>query len=320
VSAAGGTREPSSVPRPARICDAHHHLLDHWADYRVAELRADLATVPEVASTVHVECSSWYRETGPEPLRPVGETEWVVRNATGVAQAIVGRAELRLGAAVEEVLAAHLEAGAGRFRGIRQLANFDPSPELRRFEPDPGPGLLRDSRFREGFRVLGKLGLSFDTWLYFPQLPDLAALARAFPDTAIVLDHLGGPICVGPYQGRRPEVMARWRELLREVAACPNVALKLGGIGSPMLGHDWQRLPRKPGAEAIADTFGDAIRFCIDLFGPERCLFESNFPVDRVSFDYAALWEAFARMVRGASDAERAALFHDTAARVYRLG
>lgn len=307
------------VRRPTRICDAHHHLLEHWTVYRVAELRADLATVPEVASTVYIECSSWYRENGPEHLRPVGETEWVVRNATGVAQGIVGRAELRLGAAVEEVIAAHLEAGDGRFRGIRQLANFDPSPLLRRFHPDPAPGLLSDPRFREGFRVLGKSGLSFDTWVYFPQLPEVAELAKSFPDVQIVLDHLGGPICVGPYEGRRPEVMGRWRELLREVASCPNVALKLGGIGSPMLGYDWQSLARKPDAQTIADTWGDAIRFCIDAFGAQRCLFESNFPVDRVSFDYATLWDAFARIVNGASDAERAALFHDTAARVYRL-
>ncbi len=307
------------VQRPTRICDAHHHLWEHSGVYGVAELSVDLATVPEVTSSVYVECSSWYRDAGPEHLRPVGETEWVVRNATGVAQAIVGRAELRLGAAVEEVIAAHVEAGAGRFRGIRQLANFDPSPLLRRFHPDPAPGLLSDSRFREGFRVLGKSGLSFDTWVYFPQLPEVAELAQAFPDVVIVLDHLGGPICVGPYEGKRAEVMSRWRKLLREVAACPNVVLKLGGIGSPMLGYDWHRLARKPDAQTVADTFGDAIRFCIDAFGAQRCLFVSNFPVDRVSFDYATLWNAFARIAHGASDAERAALFHDTAARVYRL-
>jgi predicted TIM-barrel fold metal-dependent hydrolase len=310
----------SAIQRPARICDAHHHLWQHAGGYGCAEFRADLARVPEVASTVCVESRSWYREGGPEQLRPVGETEWIAREAVGLAQGIVGRADLRLGAAVEEVLSAHLEAGAGRFRGVRQLAAYDPSPELPRFPADHGPGLLGDARVREGLRVLRELGLCFETWVYFPQLPEVAELARALPDLPIVLDHLGGPVGVGPYAGRRGEVLARWRELLGEVAACPNVSLKLGGIGSPLCGNGWHLRPIRPDAREIAAVWGDAILDCIESFGVERCLFESNFPVDRASFDYASVWDAFAWITRGASHAERAALFHDNAARLYRLG
>ena len=303
-----------------RICDAHHHL---WvlptSHYDVADLRADLATVPEVTRTVFVECGAWYRHDGPEHLRSVGETEWVAANTDPVTEAIVGATDLRLGALTEEALHAHIEAGAGRFRGIRQMATWDPSPDIRPAHPDPGPGLLLDPHFRDGFAALHRLGLSFDAWVYFPQLPEVADLARAFPDTTIVVNHFGGVIGLGPYAGHRDEMLTRWRELLPELAACPNVVMKLGGIGMPIYGLEWHKRAEPPSIAEVVDAWRDTVRRCIEAFGVDRCLFESNFPVDRFSLHYATVWAAFDAMTADLSMSERAALFHDTAAAVYRL-
>ena len=302
---------------PDRICDPHHHLwLRQGMEYLPADLRADIDTVPQVVRTVFVECDAWYRENGPDHLRAVGETEWVVANADPVVQGIVGTGDLRLGARTEEVLRAHVEAGAGRFRGIRQRATWD--ADLRPSDPDPGRGLLLDPAFREGFEVLHSLGLSFDAWMYFPQLPDLIDLASAYPDTTIVLNHLGAPITLGPYRNR-DTTHARWRELLADVARCPNVVVKVGGIGMPMYGTTWHQAAQQPGPEEVAAAWGDRVRFCIETFGPDRCMFESNFSVDKISMSYSTLWAAFDLMTATYSPTERAALFHDTAARSYRL-
>jgi L-fuconolactonase len=305
---------------PERICDPHHHLwLRSRMEYLPADLSADIATVPGVVRTVFVECSAWYRPDGPEHQRAVGETEWVVANTDPtVIQGIVGAADLRVGPLVEDTLHAHIAAGAGRFRGIRQRATWDAHPDVSRNSPDQGPGLLRDESFRRGFDVLSALGLTFDAWLFFPQLPDLVDLARARPEATIILNHLGAPITMGPYADREA-THARWRNLMAEVAACPNVVLKVGGIGMPMFGGTWHQAASPPDAVEVAAVWGDPIRFCIDAFGPDRCMFESNFPVDKVSMSYATLWSAFDLISASYSPAERAALFHDTAARVYRL-
>lgn len=302
---------------PERICDAHHHLwLRPGMEYLAADLAADIATVPQVARTVFVECDAWYRDEEPEHLRVVGETEWVVANAGPVVQGIVGAGDLRLGALTEEMLHAHVEAGAGRFRGIRQRATWDAA--LKPSRPDPGPGLLLDPAFRAGFDVLTGLGLSFDAWLYFPQLPELVDLARSHPESTIVLNHLGAPIVLGPYADRAA-TLAQWRSLMTEVATCPNVVLKLGGIGMPMFGTTWHERDIQPGPDEVAAHWGDAVRSCIDTFGPDRCMFESNFAVDRISMTYATAWAAFDLISQTYSPAERAALFHDTAVRTYRL-
>ncbi len=302
---------------PERICDAHHHL---WArpgmEYVAADLRADIATVPAVSRTVYVECDAWYREDGPEHLRVVGETEWVVAHADPLTDAIVGTADLRLGERVGETLRAHIEAAGGRFRGIRQRATWDASELIRRTDPDPGPSLLLDPSFRAGFGVLHRLGLSFDAWVYFPQLPEVVDLARAFSEATIVLNHLGGPIVLGPYTDR-DAVLQRWRPLITDVAACPNVVIKLGGIGMPLYGMGWHKHPSLPGAEEVAEAWRDPIRLCIDAFGVDRCLFESNFPVDRISMSYATLWDTFDLLTSDLSATERAALFYDTATSVY---
>jgi predicted TIM-barrel fold metal-dependent hydrolase len=304
---------------PERICDAHHHLWSRTAShYVVDDLLADLATVPQVGRTVFVECGAWYRNDGPDHLRSVGETAWVASNGTTVTQAIVGSTDLRLGSHAEEALDAHLVAGQGRFRGIRQMATWDASPLIRPTDPDPGPSLLLDPDFRRGFAALARRGLSFDAWVYFPQLPEVVDLARAFPDATIVLDHFGGPIGLGPYTDRAA-VLALWRELMVDVAACPNVVVKLGGIGMPIYGLGWHKQPTPPTVDEVADLWRGPIRWCLEHLGVDRCMFESNFPVDRFSIDYATVWATFDAVTQDLSPVDRAALFHDTACAVYRL-
>ena len=312
------------------ICDPHHHLWDHPdSRYLLDELLADTGSGHNVVSTVFVECASMYRAEGPEALRPVGETEFVngiaAMSASGgygptrACAGIVGFADLTLGSAVAEVLDAHLLASP-RFRGIRHAAGWDASDSVRNSHTNPFEHLLLDERFRKGFAELARRGLSFDAWLYHPQIPELTDLARAFPDTTIIFDHFGGPLGIGPYAGRQTDIAAQWREDVAELARCENVVAKLGGIVMPVNGFGFHKRARPPGSDEIVQATGDYHRHAIDVFGVERCMFESNFPVDKQSCSYAVLWNAFKKLVADASPAEKAALFHDTAARVYRLG
>jgi L-fuconolactonase len=298
------------------ICDPHIHIWANPGDrFMVDELGAETRSGHRIAATVFVECQAGYRIDGPEAFRPVGETEFVVAaDPGGLIAGIVGYADLR-DPEIDDVLAAHIEAGAGRFRGIRNNAAWDASADLRRAPQ----GLLAERDFRAGFGALERAGLSFETWLYHHQLPELADLARACPDVPIIVNHLGGPIADGPYRGRRTEVLEVWRTGMRELAACANVAIKLGGIGMSYFGMDWHERPDGATSEELAAVWGEEVRWCIERFGVERCMFESNFPVDRMSCDYAVLWNGFKRMTADASGAERAALFHDTATRSYRL-
>src|SRR5436190_6790387 len=244
------TEEPA-LDTDLEICDPHHHLWEtDRSVYLIDDLRKDIASHP-VTSTVFVECMSAYRRTGPEAERPVGETEWVAGLApadNGLVGGIVGFADLTLGTAVRPVLEAHIDAGRGRFRGIRHASGYDPDPRIRRSHTAPPPELLRQPAFHEGFAELGRAGLSFDAWMYHPQLADLVELAQAHPDVPIILDHLGGPLGIGPYEGRRDEVLATWRQSMTALAACPNVALKLGGIGMPIFGMDWHQRNQSPGS------------------------------------------------------------------------
>jgi L-fuconolactonase len=302
------------------ICDPHHHLWDRPDDrYMTEELNADLGSGHRIERTVFIECRSGYRTEGPEAFRPVGETEFVVAaDPSGSIAGIIGNADLRL-SEVFDVLQAHVEAGKGRFRGIRQMNAWDASTDVRRPTSTIPPYLLADSDFRRGFPSLGRAGLLYETYLYHPQIPELTDLARAFPEVPIVLDHLGGPVGVGPYREHRDDVLTTWRASLSELAACPNVALKLGGIGMPLFGMDWHERPNGASSTDIAGAWGENIRWCIEEFGVERTMFESNFPVDKESVGYAALWNGFKIIAADASPAEKAALFHDTAVRTYRL-
>jgi len=319
------------------ICDPHHHLWDHpGSRYLLDELLADTGAVDargarhDVRATVFVECGSMFRADGPLPLWPVGETEFVqgiaAMSASGgygdtrVAAGIVSFADLRLGAAVRQVLQAHIDAARNRFRGVRHAAGWHADERIRNSHSHPPEGLLLDERFREGFAQLAPLGLSFDAWLFHPQLPELTSLARAFPDTTIVLDHFGGPLGIGPYAGAADAVYAQWRRDIDELARCPNVVAKLGGLAMPINGFGWHKRERPPGSRELADATARYYLHAIDKFGPARCMFESNFPVDKVSCSYTVVWNSFKRLTADFSAADKAALFHDTAVRVYRLG
>ncbi len=308
------------------ICDAHHHL---WLDtghtgwpYTLEDLIADTTSGHNVVRTVFLECGAQYRTDGPEHLRPVGETEFVADAARRSAAAggpdiaaIMGSADL-LDPRLDEVLDAHEVAGDGRFRGIRYIVAQDDYPPL---AMGTSAGVMQDATYLAGVRRLGERGLTYDVMTYFHQIPELVDVARACPGTTIVANHLGGPVGVGPYKDRRDEVLAQWRTNLEALATCPNVRLKLGGIGMPMYGLRWDRQPRPPTSEELAAPWRDPIRSCIDAFGPARCLFESNFPVDKRGCGYAVLWNTFKRVTDGYSDAERRDLFHDSAARAYRV-
>jgi len=311
------------------ICDPHHHLWDHpGSRYLLDELLADLGSGHNVVSTVFVECASMYRADGPQALRPVGETEFVngiaAMTASGgygsirACAGIVSYADLTLGTAVGEVLDSHM-ALSGRFRGIRHAAGWDADERVRNSHTNPPPGLLRDPAFRAGFAELGRRGLSFDAWLYHPQIHELTDLARAFPEVTIVFDHFGGPLGIGPYEGLREEIFSHWQQDVAELARCPNVYAKLGGVVMPVNGFGFHRRELPPGSDEIVAATGRYYRHAIDSFGVERCMFESNFPVDKQSCSYHVLWNAFKKMVADASATEKQWLFHDAAATAYRL-
>jgi predicted TIM-barrel fold metal-dependent hydrolase len=305
------------------ICDPHHHLWEHPnSRYLLEEFRADLADGHPVVGTVFVECLQKYREQGPDRLRPVGETEFVealTRNEPGcVAAGIVGFADLNLGAAVREVLEAHLEASP-RFRGIRHASAWHENEKIHNAHTRPPAGLLLHDRFREGFACLGEMGLTFDAWLYHPQVNDLIDLARSFPDTTIVLDHMAGPLGIGPYANSRDAVFAEWGEMMERLADCTNVSVKLGGRGMSMAGYGWHKQDEPPGSAELAAAWAPYFDLCIERFGPERCMFESNFPMDKVSCSYTVLWNAFKRASRKYAAVERSALLCQTARRVYNL-
>lgn len=324
------TREEALEPE-LPIIDPHHHLWNRRGNrYVLDDLIADLAG-QNVRQTVFVECSAMYRAAGAEEFKVVGETEWVqgvaAQSASGgfgeprAAAGIVGSADLRLCDRVAQVLEAHIIASPQRFRGIRHRAAWAEPGELPN-QPAAAatPGhLMMDDDFRKGFAWLRPYGLSFEAWLYHPQLPELADLARAFPDTLIILNHLGGPLGLGVYAGKRDEVFARWKTDLAAVAACPNVVMKVGGIQMIINGYGWHERDKPPTSDELLEANRDWYLYAIEQFGPNRCMFESNFPVDKLSCSYTVLWNQFKKLTKGFSAGERAAMFHDTAKRVYRL-
>ena len=311
------------------IVDPHHHLWDFpTGTYLLPELHQDTGAGHNVTQTVFVECGAGYRDQGPEHLRPVGEIEFVRGQAELSAEqegaeiaAIVGFADLTRGEAVEEVLEAQQVAGGGRFRGIRHANAWDASDQIRESHTKPPAGLLGHSNFRAGFAKLGEMGFSFDAWMFHPQVKELVDLAASVPETPIVLDHLGGPLGIGPYAGIREEVRATLRPALEALAQHEQVVVKVGGIGMSIYGVGLNRLPEAPTSEQVAELWSEDIRHCVDTFGPERCMFESNFPVDRQGCSYTVLFNAFQRVAEeaGWSNVERAELFSGTARRFYRL-
>ena len=315
-----------------RIIDPHHHF---WSTpergiYLLPELLADIGGGHNIVSTVFLECRAMYRKSGPPEMAALGEVEFVTgiaaMSASGnygacrVAEGIVGGGDLSVGARVRELLEAEITAAGGRLRGLRHGVAWDGSEAVGKYASRVvPPHLVLDAKFREGFAQLAPLGLSFESWQYHPQLPDAIDLARAFPDTTIILNHVGGVLGVGPYAGRRPEILASWRKDIAELAKCPNVYCKLGGIGMVSFGFDFHERDVPPPSEDLAAGWRQYIEPCIEAFGVNRCMFESNFPPDKQSCGYTELWNAFKRITAGAAASEKTALYSGTAARVYRL-
>jgi predicted TIM-barrel fold metal-dependent hydrolase len=332
------------------IIDPHHHLWDRRAAaatdsgpprhgfeamlrmvplYLFEELLADMTRGHNVIGTVFMECGAMYRADGDAAYRPVGETEFVngvaAMSASGLygpsraCAGIVGHVDLTLGAAAKGVLEAQIDAGNGRFKGIRHACASDPDPEVLGPLGRRPPGLYQSSAFREGFAQLAPLGMSFDAWLLEPQLGDVLDLGRAFPDTTIVLDHVGTPLGIGSYAGRREERFGIWRKSIESLAALPNVHVKVGGLAMVFPGFASYLAEPPASSSQIAEEWRPYAEACIQAFGPTRCMFESNFPVDRGTCPYDVLWNAFKVLAKGYSADEKHALFSDTARRVYRL-
>ena len=309
------------------ICDPHHHFWHYpTSRYLVDEFLQDISGGHRVLKTVFVECLQFYDENAAAELQPVGETISVDRMASEahaheeseVAAGIVGFADLTLGDDVRPVLESHMQASP-RFRGIRYATAWHADASIRNAHTRPPEKLMLCPTFHKGLQHVADLGLSFDAWLYHPQLPELTELARTFPGLNIVLNHMAGPLGIGPYASRREQELRNWRQQMKDLSQCENVSVKLGGRAMKMSGFEWHTKARPPGSKELAAAMAPYFESCIEQFGPERCMFESNFPVDKVSCNYTVLWNTFKRVCNAYSESERRLLLHDTAVRVYRL-
>jgi predicted TIM-barrel fold metal-dependent hydrolase len=322
---ASGTESALEPDMP--IIDAHHHFYERpgWT-YLLDEYLQDARSGHNITASVFMQALTRYRKDGPEELRPVGEIEYVA-NVTKplqagkpqVAKGMVGYADLRRGAAVRDVLEAELQVGDDRFRGVRHLVTWDADQSL--INPlSAGPrGLLLDPQYRAGVAQLASLGLSYDAWLFFPQLSELFELAKLNPNTPVIINHCGGVVRIASYEDKRKEVFDAWSKSMRELAQLPNVYVKVGGLGMRINGFDFEKGERPPSSEQLAEAWKPWMLTCIEAFGAERCMFESNFPVDKGSYPFNNGWNAFKRLTEQASASEREALFRGTVKKVYRL-
>ena len=325
-------RRTEAAMEPALpIVDPHHHLWDRpgWR-YLIDDLLADTNQGHNIVGTVFVQCRAMHRADGPSEMRPVGETEFVngirAMSASGgygttkVCEGIVGHADMLLGDKAEPVLEAHIRAGGGHFRGIRHITAWDPDPVVMNPAYQPPKGVMRDKTFQSGVATLGRMGLTFDAWHYHPQIDDLAAMAAAVPGTNIVLDHCGGPLGIASYAGRRDEIFPVWAESIRELAKRPNVYVKVGGLGMRINGFGFEDAVDPPSSGQLVKVWKPYMETCIEAFGANRCMFESNFPVDKGSYSYGVFWNACKLIAKGASSKEKSDLFGGTANRFYKLG
>ncbi|MGH7094169.1 MAG: amidohydrolase family protein, partial [Stellaceae bacterium] len=325
------TQEPALEPdRP--IIDPHHHLWDRpGSGYLLHDLVEDISSGHNIRATVFLECREMYRADGSPDLRSLGETTFVAGVAAmsesgkygpaHACQGIIGNVALRdVGGRARGILEQHIVASGGRFRGIRNGATWHADPRLRVFTSGSGEGLYLDRSFREGFAALAPLNLSVEAWMCHTQRGDLVDRARAFPETRICLNHIGGALGVGPFADKRDEVWAEWLTQIQKLGQFPNVYIKLGGLGMPSLsGFEMGQQERAPSSEQLAAAWRPTLDACIEAFGPDRAMFESNFPVDKGMCSYANLWNAFKRVAEPYSQDEKAAMFHNTALKFYRL-
>jgi len=312
------------------IIDPHHHLWDRPGyRYLFPELLADVGSGHNIRATCYEQAREMYRADGPEELKSLGETQFVsgvsAMSASGkygptrCITGIIGFVDLRLGSRAKGILERHIAISDGRLRGIRNGSTWSDDPTLKTFTAGGPPGLLRDSGFREGFAALARLGLTFDAWMFQTQLEDLVDLARAFPQTTIVLNHCGGPLAVGPYAGKREEAFTEWRDRIRAIASLPNTYVKLGGLGMKPIGFTFFENEQPPSSQDLEKAWRPYLETCITAFGPQRAMFESNFPVDKGTCSYQVLWNAFKRIAAGHAADEKTALFSGAAAKAYRL-
>jgi predicted TIM-barrel fold metal-dependent hydrolase len=313
------------------IIDPHHHLWDRGgARYLLEELKRDIdAGGHNIRATVFLQCDSMYRQDGDPKLAPVGETEFVngiaSMSASGgygparLCAGIVGFADLLLGAGVDAVLQEHIRAGGERFKGVRYCTVWDADKSIKSTPFDYPKGLLLDAKFRAGFARLARHGLSFDSLIYHPQIPELTDIARAHPDTTVVLNHIGMPLGIGVYAGKHDDVFADWRRNIRALAQCPKAYVKLGGMGMHMFGFDFEKRPVPPSSDTVAEAWRPYVETCIEAFSPQRAMFESNFPVDKRYYSYGVMWNAFKKLAANYSASEKADLFFNAAKTCYRL-
>jgi predicted TIM-barrel fold metal-dependent hydrolase len=312
------------------IIDAHHHLWDRQGSrYLIHDLYDDLNSGHRIVATVFIQNRAMLRNGGPTEMAPVGEVDFANGAAAFGASGLYGEAracarivagpDLTLGDALEPVLEAMQRSAGDRLVGVRNALVWHASPDVRSSTMSPPQGLMADAAFRRGVAKLERFGLSLDIWAYHTQLDEIADLARACPRVTMIVDHFGGPVGTGPHAADMRATFDAWRAGMQRLAALPNIVVKLGGGGMPVLGFGFDREAMPPASAQLADAWRAYFETCVELFGCERCMFESNFPVDKGMFSYAILWNAFKRLAAHASDAEKAALFHDTAARVYRL-
>jgi predicted TIM-barrel fold metal-dependent hydrolase len=306
------------------IVDPHHHLwpVGGALPYGLAELHNDCSDGHNIQKTVFIECGAAYRSDAPEHLRSLGETEFVARESlrdpSHLIAGIVAHTDLRRDD-LAETLQAHDSASNGLLRGIRDALAHAHHPEVLAIPGRAVRDLYADASFRRGVAVLGAQGLTYDTWHYHYQNQEFLSLARAVPETTMVLDHFGTPLGVGPYESQREEIFEQWKKDIREIATCSNVVAKLGGLAMPDNGFGWHTAERPPTSDEFLQAQRRYFEHTIECFGPERCMFESNFPVDRLSLSYRTVWNAFKKLASSFSPEEKTAMFSATATRVYRL-
>tara|TARA_B100000214_G_scaffold50505_2_gene31822 strand:- start:5564 stop:6592 length:1029 start_codon:yes stop_codon:yes gene_type:complete len=318
------------------IIDPHHHLW-HGPDnppgikesyrYLLQDLWQDTSSGHNIKKTVFIDCGQEYYSDGPEQFKPVGETEFVAEIAAQATSdqsqaqisGIIGHANMMLGSNVKEVLELHVEKGNGLFRGIRHAGGWDSDERVKNAHSHPTPHIYLEDKFQQGLQELSSLEMVFDTWHYHNQIKDLTKLAKNLPELIIIHDHFGGPLGIGPYKDKREEIFIQWQEDIYELSQCPNVFSKLGGLAMPVNGWDWHKRELPATSDEIISEQGRYYLHTLECFGSDRCMFESNFPVDKQSVSYHVIWNAYKKLVYDFDEKTKDDLFYKTAERVYKL-
>jgi len=317
-----------------KICDPHHHLWDYKKEtiqptYLLPEILEDINSGHNIVSTVFIECGAMYNPSDPIEKQIINETEFVngiaamshsgLYGKTKIAAGIVGSAPLLIGDKVASILDKHLSIAPERFKGIRSQAAMHSDGTIPATRTRPPEGVYINDKFQEGFNHLASRNLSFEAWCYHPQIPQLIDLAKKFPNTIIILNHFGGPLGIGSFENKEKETYEFWKKNIEELSKCENVQAKLGGIAMEINGFNWHKQNTPPSGNELINRTKDYYETTLEFFGTNRCMFESNFPVDKLSCSYVNLWNGFKNLTKNYSENERAKLFHDNATRIYKI-